>query len=1225
MDYHNKYIKYKQKYLKLKNQQGGILPYVMQKDNTPDYYPFANTNFNYYNDDGYTLIINDEKDKIKEDYSLNKRFELVKLDSEKIDKSFYNNKNIINNNNIYKLADEQIDILSDKIPFHLCLLSQYFILEELYKKHIKNDIKYQFIFNKVKDNKKIFKLNKDIDTFLKDNAKDVITNIYNFHRERINEILNISYNYNILLKYSCCNKFLELLQLIYDIQTKIQTKIQTNISELYITSSSDYKQNIKILFEIDKFNLEEYIIINIINIFISSPDSKLKGNFDKILYFYNEKQRKKQQREQEPKQQSETESELLKDYENAIQTYINISDTILLFKQIRNKDKVGTIELIKQDIMEKINKDKKDLKKNYESLKEHLNIDIIDINQLLLFNLYVDNKIDISPKFSYIFYATFIYYRIKTPVISYNDIQNLYPINKNNFVCNLLNIDNEKLIFLINNIDDLSSPNKLMFDSTYIKHPIHSYGGFNISIEEINYTNCAENSILEFIKILFWDSTKKKFKINLPKEIDIDIDIEPLKKLDDILNDININLTEQSDQKNIESLYNSPDYKEKIHKLFSGHNKILYRKYSSKIVSNETPFANINNYEVASNKENFFEMLCIILNFKTIEKLNEYFLKIKEYNSDITKIEIISDTIDIYIQEKKLYTIHINIGHTKIESISNITILNLIKYDYFNLLINLNPNILSNYDDNNFKDYITEYKNKLSKNKDDKYFKLYKYLLQLIIIKSTHLTIYIDEECIDYNEIIITACYKNPFILNYIKESIIDLIFYELLKHIDQKHEYYTEIIIKIVRKRPKFIKEILIDSKDLLKILISVSSNSKIVSEIVNNIVEKYGTGYLSNILDEINENILLKYDLLINYDNIVTCIINKSPELILKIPTDSEFYYDIFFKSIDLDKDCKIANYLVKNNVIEIILDKINNDFYKLEHYKLNYQELIICILRKNPKLIKNIPTYLFNKDEYLEIITKSIFIEGEINYTLVDYFLQKRYDHRIIKDIFNKESNFFEILKKNISDSKINQDNLLKIIIIIFEDNDKIYNIVDDLVVNYPDFINKLLNTMTDQDNYEIFALYILNKHPQLIKYIPIDSEDKEIRSIILNSIDLKKDCIIIDYIIDKHPNYINYLLDNVRHKNYKHLLKYILNKNPKLIQKFKIYDTIIVAESIFVNNEINFALVDYLLNNNKEYINTVFENYRFNKEHEKYNDLVTYIDSKNPDLIKSIYRR
>ena len=163
------------------------------------------------------------------------------------------------------------------------------------------------------------------------------------------------------------------------------------------------------------------------------------------------------------------------------------------------------------------------------------------------------------------------------------------------------------------------------------------------------------------------------------------------------------------------------------------------------------------------------------------------------------------------------------------------------------------------------------------------------------------------------------------------------------------------------------------------------------------------------------------------------------------------------------------------------------------------------------------------------------------------------------------------------------------------------------------------------MTDQDNYEIFALYILNKHPQLIKYIPIDSEDKEIRSIILNSIDLKKDCIIIDYIIDKHPNYINYLLDNVRHKNYKHLLKYILNKNPKLIQKFKIYDTIIVAESIFVNNEINFALVDYLLNNNKEYINTVFENYRFNKEHEKYNDLVTYIDSKNPDLIKSIYRR
>ena len=59
MDYHNKYIKYKQKYLKLKNQHGGRIPYVELEDKKQKYFPFDNNNFKIYNND-YSLIFNSE-------------------------------------------------------------------------------------------------------------------------------------------------------------------------------------------------------------------------------------------------------------------------------------------------------------------------------------------------------------------------------------------------------------------------------------------------------------------------------------------------------------------------------------------------------------------------------------------------------------------------------------------------------------------------------------------------------------------------------------------------------------------------------------------------------------------------------------------------------------------------------------------------------------------------------------------------------------------------------------------------------------------------------------------------------------------------------------------------------------------------------------------------------------------------------------------------------------
>jgi hypothetical protein len=320
MNFYNKYIKYKQKYLILKNHHGGVLPSVTLDNGINDYFPFDNNNFNYYNDDGYTLIDNYEKDKIKENYSLNKRFKLIKLDPEKFDKIVYNEKNIINNNNIYRLADEQI-IISDEIkfPFHLCLLSKYKILDELYKKHI--NIKIEDILNenfktlnnielqKYQNERVLHKLDKNFkENYLINNAKIVFKNIFNFNSE--NRILNITYNYNILLKYSYCNKFLELLKLIYDIQSKIDYK-KINIITTDINNSHELKY-IKILFNDENYNFEDYIVVLIINFFIEeiAPISKLKNNFDIIYFFYKEEQLEIEKKQLE-KEQLEIEKEQL--------------------------------------------------------------------------------------------------------------------------------------------------------------------------------------------------------------------------------------------------------------------------------------------------------------------------------------------------------------------------------------------------------------------------------------------------------------------------------------------------------------------------------------------------------------------------------------------------------------------------------------------------------------------------------------------------------------------------------------------------------------------------------------------------------------------------------------------------------------------------------------------------------------------------------------------------
>jgi hypothetical protein len=1135
MNYYYKYIKYKQKYLKLKNQDGGKIPFITLDNKTIDYFPFDNNDFNYYHND--YLLINNKKEI---NYSLNDKFELDKFN---ISNNNYNEKNIINNNNIYKLADQIINISSNEIfPFHLCLLSKYKILDNLYKKHINTidnpNILWSESANKDKEYR-IFELddnNKKI--YLSKHAKKVYKEIFTLYDD-IYEIVNINYNYNILLKYSYCNKFLELLQLIYKIQLEKISYDSLNIT----TINKKNDQDIKIF---DKYNLEDYIIVNIINIFIS-PISKLKNNFDIIYVFYKEEQFKikkeefkieKEQLEKEieqlekeieqfkieieqleiEKKQLEIEIEQLEiekkqfkinkkiekkklkiieneliikteieklklnlkeikqlvieeeeklklkeDYNDAKQTYINISDTTLLFQYIskshieEENQKKEKKENFKNNVLQKITTNLED---DIKQISYYLEDDIKQIKKLLLFNLYVDNIKDISPKFSYIFYASFIYYRINKPLISYTTLSNLYPINENNFVCNLIGINSDRLIKIMNEDND-ESINKLMFNTKYIKHPIHSYEGFLIRIQNgynrISYQNCTENGILEFIKILFWD--QGQFVLKLPEE-NTKTETEPLKLLNEIFIDINTYLKNQT---NIKSLYNSQEYHEKMHKLFIHKNKnIIYKR---------------NNYELDASVENFYNMLCIILNFDSKEKLESYFNNINEYNSNITEIkkvpDIYSTNINIYIQNEILYTINITDMHVKVNSIDNADILKLIEYDYFNLLI-YNTDILSKYSMETCYKYIDKYINNLSTLKKND--KNYEYLVELIIIKYPKLSQYF----INYNEkydiIICSAIKKNPEIICYLQEynkSSLEIFLNIIIDDLDKikEHQEYISIIyyifeICIKNKFNNIILNVFEKNPEILCIKLHITNPAKedLINDIINNINLFKTNEYYKDIVKCILITLLE-----INNLNIIENIIKKN--------TDYFFNncLEILMTIKNKQEISSIMKYLYLNHE-EIILEQIKNKPKIICYLNLNYNYMIPLLnkilndLENDHTNYKDIVKYIFINSGYYkklnEIIKiKEMFKNDHFNNLFYDIIIDANKDYRyaIIKNLFIMKSFYKGRIYLNIEKK---------------EEEKSIHTNLDFL-------LNKLKNIFNNsKDHYDIIELYKKDEEQEIL---------------------------------------------------------------------------------------------------------------------------------------------
>jgi hypothetical protein len=1080
-NYLKKYLKYKIKYLDLK-QYGGKLPYIIYNDK-PDFFAFDNEielkNYNYYYDN-FSLIIKDLNN--GENYLLNEFYQFEKYNNINIEE--INNKNIINNNNIYKLVDYNIEISNDlKIPFHLCMLqTKYKVLDYLY-----NTFEPQ-LNSEIKD--------------LKYYTKQMFHKIFIFDNKNI---INISSNYNILLKYSFCNKLLEFLKLIYEIQSSI----------IFIFDQETQKKQFDIKFEYDKskakeniiincnFDLEEFIIYHIIKLFLNS-NSELINNKDKLI---NNIRKFKTNSYNFDVGKGNNKSKIVYDeeFKNAVIKYINFSDITYLFELIKQTKDTKNVDMQNKNNLHEliIKKHKLDIDKDLKDFKYYINQDINDIKKLICFNIYVDNYIDQfeekSLKISNLFYASFISYRINSPYLAYSSFTNyLYPINITNFISKLLELDTEMIKNKMN--DNKLTNNQELFYSSYIKPFINSYDGYSYSFENYGYINCVENAIFQFIKILFWKNNK--FIINLPSIN------KPHEQLINIINNLNSNLH------NIANYYNSEKFKQEKHKLFSNQKNDLFKIIYIK------PKDSITFFELDSTIDNFINMLCFLLGFNNLDEFKNYINNIKQYNNNIDKI-IINEKIDektyknSIISKNIKFDFNINEGHTSVREINDNNsldyLLKYIDYSYFKLLLYYS-NIFNNFSTDIFNNYFQYY------NKNDKHYKE----IAFYSIKNSTLDVFQKKS------------------LNYILDDVI----IEFLQDINNKD--YELVAIKIIIFNYQLIKYIPEYKQNDIIIKAFLYENTQI--EDIRNFKSKIFKHFSKYIEDFIfDENNFNNKD----YDSITLYTLSNNFNYILKFNFDKQIY---FAKKILLYKPSSfILNYTISFKILgdssdEKYVDIVSNLIIYTKNYLFinrvidKIEDIIINIFLNNIYIIHEydfisfssiyIKNYINNKDKsnnnnynnFLKNIIVSYYLYFNEHYLIIPY-LDNDNEVLVVYNILNEILNTILLEKR--------------------------YEIITNLLLNktekyikiFPSYlIIEILNSNIDNLTYINIASIILLNYDDSINYI---NKDKY-KEVFINAIILNHRLIFKQYINKEFFNdlIINYLQNDNEDINYINIAKYAL---------------------------------------------------------------------------------
>ena len=202
--------------------------------------------------------------------------------------------------------------------------------------------------------------------------------------------------------------------------------------------------------------------------------------------------------------------EIFKDF-----SLVNIYYLINYKKNIKqiNNDKIFMNNKVKSTNLNNIsNDDKNDIYKNIITIEQNMNniteIDNIDIyyelHQQLKYIHIILNKLEVYiPNYKKIFLMAIITYR-----------------NKNNLINNTWGYLNKKYIydFIKNNTKYVYSESDTLIKYYTPELPI-LYEYDSVTYKNVNYGNCMENTIFQFLKVLFWNRETKNYDFNKIKEI----------------------------------------------------------------------------------------------------------------------------------------------------------------------------------------------------------------------------------------------------------------------------------------------------------------------------------------------------------------------------------------------------------------------------------------------------------------------------------------------------------------------------------------------------------------------------------------------------------------------------------------------------------------------------------------------------------------------------------
>jgi len=373
-------------------------------------------------------------------------------------------------NNSFDVVDyiyKTIVINEYYIPFYYCLLNKFRIIEGIYK--VINSPRYESL---KKIFKELFKIDVSNNTFIGINVKE-----------------------NIIDKYIFINKFQQILEIIsknnYSNQRTVETdqKIIQNIRNAFDSNKNIYDK-LKIM--LDSYGiLEELKFIDV-----------LSTNPEYVYCFYKVKYIREELYKIFNLGGRESSSKI--NFSNLVDQYDVLASIFSINKE------VGKYHEYKQQIYKKLQKynqgnEEKNIKKKFineiikiykyseelNKLRDYTGLEHLNLNILLL--------------------LIYFYIRItKTTIIEIFETH-AFPINPKKCLDNLVLLDTgENLPLESRSISDISL-HKLCVLSDNLPE---IFSDVDVTVNEINYRNCVESSILQLTKLLFWNFDNGKYELS---------------------------------------------------------------------------------------------------------------------------------------------------------------------------------------------------------------------------------------------------------------------------------------------------------------------------------------------------------------------------------------------------------------------------------------------------------------------------------------------------------------------------------------------------------------------------------------------------------------------------------------------------------------------------------------------------------------------------------------